>query len=169
VSRKISPLEAMATKGTRTYFPTKAELGSEWVVVDATGASLGRLASYVAQRLMGKHKPTYSPHLPCGDHVVVINVDRLAIDEKKAAREFYYRHSGYPGGLKATSYLQIFRNRPETLFRKVVWGMLPKNRLGRSLLSHLKVYRGPDHPHEAQKPRVVEVPQSVRRTRGGRT
>lgn len=136
----------------RTYFPKKAEIKRNWFVVDATGQSLGRLASEVAMYLQGKHKPSYCSNIDVGDYIIVTNLSKLAIDPRKAQGKIYYRHSGYPGGLKAVRLQDYFSNSPEKLFRQVVWGMMPKNRLGRQMMKKLKTYGGSQHKHDAQKP-----------------
>jgi large subunit ribosomal protein L13 len=123
-----------------------------WVLVDAESQVLGRLATLVATRLRGKHLPHFTPHVDSGDFVVVINADKIRLTGKKWTQKMYYRHSGYVGGLKTTSARKMNQEKPEQMIRLAVRGMLPKNRLGRSLLKKLKVYRGSDHPHEAQQP-----------------
>lgn len=135
----------------------KAEdIEHQWHVVDASGQVLGRLASRVAHMLRGKHKPTFSPHLDTGDHVIVINASKVVVTGKKAAQKTYYRHSGYPGGLKRVSYERIFAKSPERMVRMAIKGMLPHNTLGRKMFRKLKVYDGPEHPHAAQKPVSLE-------------
>ncbi len=129
----------------------------KWYVIDATDKILGRLASHIAFRLRGKHKPTFSPHQDLGDFIVVTNADKVRLTGKKWEQKFYYRHSGYPGGLKAISAAKLREKKPEELIRHAVKGMLPKNRLGRKLLKKLKVYAGPEHPHNAQKPETIEI------------
>ena len=121
-----------------------------WHVIDATGQTLGRLASQVAYLLMGKHKPTYSPHLDMGDYVVVVNAEKVRVTGKKLTDKVYYRHTGYMGGLKETVLEDLLARRPGRVMELAVRGMLPRNRLSRALLKHMKVYAGPDHPHEAQ-------------------
>lgn len=138
------------TKRMKTYSLKGAEIDKRWHVVDAQGQTLGRLATQVASLLMGKHKPTYSPHLDMGDFVVVVNAEKVRVTGKKARQKVYYRHSGYPGGLKTTTYAELMAKRPERVIEHAVRGMVAHNRLGRQLLRHLKVYRGPHHPHEAQ-------------------
>jgi len=119
--------------------------------------NLGRLASQVAAILRGKHKPQYTPHVDTGDFVIVINADKVVLTGKKLDKKIYYRHTGYPGGLKKTTARQMLQNKPEEMIERAVWGMLPKNRLGRKLIKKLKVYRGSQHPHEAQQPEVLEL------------
>lgn len=136
----------------KTYSPKASELEHSWYVVDATDLPLGRLASEIAQVLRGKHKPTYAPHMDGGDFVVVINAEKVAVTRDKSQSKIYYRHSGYPGGIKAESFESLIERRPEVVIERAVRGMLPKNKLGRKMLKKLKVHAGPDHPHEAQNP-----------------
>ena len=151
----------------RTYVPKGREAeelaeGKNWFVVDANGQVLGRLATQVARLLIGKDKPTFTPHLDCGDHVIVVNAERVVLTSDKAGAKMAYRHSGYPGGLRATSYAELLEDRPAELIRRSVRGMLPKNTLGRQMLSKLQVYAGPDHPHAAQKPEPLDLPAARR-------
>ncbi len=141
----------------RTYVPKKEEIQKKWYVVDATGKVLGRLASRIAAILRGKHKPIYSPHLDCGDCVIVINADKIKLTGKKWDKKIYYWHTGYPGGLKQRTAREIFQKRPEELIIRAVRGMLPKNKLRDRMMKHLKVYAGPEHPHAAQKPEPLEI------------
>ncbi len=141
----------------RTYVPKKDEIRREWLVVDASNQVLGRLASEVARLLRGKHKPQYTPYLDTGDFVVVVNAERIRLTGRKKEQKVYYRHSGYPGGLRQETAREMLEKYPERLVRRAVWGMLPKNRLGRKLYRKLKVYRGPEHPHEAQQPKAHTV------------
>jgi large subunit ribosomal protein L13 len=137
-------------------FMAKAEtIEREWLIVDATGKSLGRLAAEVATLLRGKHKPTFTPHMDSGDHVIVINADKVALTGNKREERIYW-HSQYPGGLKSVTRGQMLEKRPERLVERTVKGMLPHNRLGAQLYRKLKVYAGPTHPHDSQKPRVHE-------------
>jgi large subunit ribosomal protein L13 len=129
-----------------------------WYVVDASDRTLGRLASQLASRLRGKHQPMYTPHADTGDFIVVINAEKVRLTGKKWDKKVYHRHSGYIGGLKSITAKRLREKRPEDLVRYAVWGMLPKNRLGRRLYKKLKVYAGSNHPHEAQKPEVLELP-----------
>ncbi len=129
----------------------------KWYVVDAEGKTLGRLASELAVLLRGKHKPQYTPHVDTGDFVVVVNAEKVVVTGRKADKKVYYRHTGYPGGLRGTSYEEMMRRKPTEVVRKAVAGMLPKTRLARRQLNKLKVYAGPDHPHEAQTPEPYEV------------
>jgi large subunit ribosomal protein L13 len=141
----------------KTHSTKPSEITREWWLVDADGVVLGRLASEVAQRLRGKHKPYYAPHLDTGDHVVVINASRIVMTGAKLTQKEYYRHSGYPGGLRAISYSKLMVDRPEFAVEKAVRGMLPRTPLGRAMLKKLKVYAGPDHPHGAQKPKILDL------------
>jgi large subunit ribosomal protein L13 len=142
----------MKPKLHKTYSPRPDEVERVWLLVDATDLPLGRLASEVAQLLRGKHKPQFAPHLDLGDFVIVVNAARVAVTSDKSQSKIYYRHSGYPGGLKAESFERLRDRRPEAIVERAVRGMLPKNRLGRAVLRKLKVYAGPDHPHQAQQP-----------------
>jgi large subunit ribosomal protein L13 len=146
----------------RTFSPKVTEIERAWYVVDADGLVLGRLASSVAAILRGKHRPYFAPHVDTGDHVIVVNADKVVLTSDKAAAKMAYRHSGYPGGLHATSYDELLAERPAELVRRAVRGMLPKNSLGRRMLSKLNVYAGPEHPHAAQKPQPLELPEARR-------
>ena len=141
----------------KTYSPTPASIERAWHVVDATGAPLGRLASRIAQVLRGKHKPTYAPHIDGGDYVIVINAEKVSVTSGKTQSKIYYRHSGYPGGLKEETFERLLDRRPEAIIERAVKGMLPKNRLGRQMGRKLKVYAGPDHPHASQNPQPLEL------------
>ncbi len=145
-----------------TFSPTPADIDRRWHVVDADGLVLGRLATEVARVLRGKHKVTFAPHVDMGDHVIVVNAAKVVLTSDKAEKKLAYRHSGYPGGLRSRRYADLLVDRPEDVVRKAVKGMLPKNRLGRSMLSKLKVYAGPTHPHAAQGPEPLELPQAQR-------
>jgi large subunit ribosomal protein L13 len=136
----------------KTWNAKPGELERSWFVVDAEGQTLGRLATRVADTLRGKRKPQYTPHVDTGDFVVVVNAEKVSVTGKKLDDKIYYRHSGYPGGLKARSLREELERRPTEVIRKAVKGMLPRNRLGRAQLRKLKVYAGPEHPHEAQRP-----------------
>ena len=138
----------------RTYIPKKDEIDRQWLVVDASNQVLGRLASEIARLLRGKHKATFTPSLDTGDFVVVVNAERVALTGQKLDEKKYYRHSGYPGGLRVRTAREMLNKPPERLIRAAVWGMLPKNRLGRRLLRKLKIYSGPEHPHAAQQPKT---------------
>lgn len=146
----------------RTYTPRAGDIERGWRLVDADGLVLGRLAAEVARVLRGKHRPIFTPHLDTGDHVVVVNAAKVVMTADKASGKFAYRHSGYPGGLKRTSYAELLDRTPEELVRRAVRGMLPKGTLGRQQLSKLKVYAGPDHPHGAQAPQPLELPSARR-------
>lgn len=141
----------------RTYVATPETRERVWHVVDAEGKTLGRLATRVADVLRGKHKPEYTPHCDTGDFVVVVNAAKVAVSGRKREQKTYYRHSGYPGGLRSRTLEEMLERRPEEVIRKAVRGMLPRNRLGRAQLGKLKVYAGPDHPHQAQKPQPLEI------------
>ncbi len=141
----------------KTFTPKPASTERQWWVIDAAGLPLGRLASEVAQLLRGKHKPTYAPHIDGGDYVIVVNADKVAVTSGKSASKIYYRHSGYPGGLKEESFEELQARHPERIVERAVRGMLPKNRLGRAMGRKLKVYAGADHPHQAQQPQVLEL------------
>ena len=143
----------------RTFNPKDSDITRQWHVIDATDVVLGRLASHVAVLLRGKHKPIFAPHVDTGDFVIVINADKVAISGSKLEQKRAYRHSGYPGGLRAVSYADLMAKHPERVVEKAVRGMLPKNSLGRKTLGKLKVYAGPTHPHEAQKPQPYEISQ----------
>ncbi len=140
----------------KTYSPKSSEIERSWWVVDATDLPLGRLASEIAQVLRGKDKPIFAPHVDCGDFVVVINADRVAVTSNKSQGKIYYRHSGYPGGIKAETFERLLERRPEAVIERAVTGMLPKNKLGRQMARKLKVYAGPDHEHAAQQPQPLE-------------
>jgi large subunit ribosomal protein L13 len=149
----------------KTYFARKEEgLDRKWYVIDADGKVLGRLASRVAKILRGKEKPQFTPHVDTGDFVVVVNAEKVKLTGKKMAEKIYYRHSGYIGGLKARTAQELLAQKPEEMIRLAVKGMLPKNRLGRQLLGKLKVYRGAEHPHGAQKPLPLELDRASSRS-----
>jgi large subunit ribosomal protein L13 len=141
----------------KTFSPKKGDIERSWHLVDATDYPLGRLASEIAQILRGKHKPTYAPHVDTGDFVVVVNAAKVAVTSGKSQSKIYYRHSGYPGGIKAETFESLLERRPEAVIERAVKGMLPKNKLGRQMARKLKVYAGPEHPHEAQKPTPLEL------------
>jgi len=140
----------------KTYSAKPADVERRWYVIDASECVLGRLASFVASRLRGKHKPIYTPHVDTGDHIVVINAEKVSLTGKKLNDKLYHRHSGYMGGLKSMTAKQVLEKRPKDLLVHAVRGMLPKNRLGRKMLKKLKVYAGPEHPHEAQQPERLQ-------------
>jgi large subunit ribosomal protein L13 len=141
----------------KTYVATPATRERNWLVVDATGQTLGRLSTQIADALRGKRKPEYTPHVDTGDFVIVVNAEKVSVSGKKREEKLYYRHSGYPGGLRSRTLGDLLERRPEEVIRLAVRGMLPRNRLGRAQLRKLKIYAGPDHPHEAQKPEPMEV------------
>jgi large subunit ribosomal protein L13 len=141
----------------KTYVATPSTRERNWFVVDASGKTLGRLATQIADALRGKRKPEYTPHIDVGDFVIVVNAEKVAVTGNKREGKLYYRHSGYPGGLRHRSLGQMLERRPEEVIRLAVKGMLPRNRLGRAQLGKLKVYAGPDHPHAAQKPEPLEI------------
>ena len=143
----------------RTYSPKAHELNSEWLVIDATDVVLGRLATHAANLLRGKHKPTYAPHMDNGDFVVIINAEKIALTGAKLKQKKAYRHSGYPGGLTATTYSELLEKSPEKAVEKAIKGMLPKNKLGSDQFSKLKVYAGAEHPHAAQQPKPFIIDQ----------
>jgi large subunit ribosomal protein L13 len=147
----------MSANPTKTYSAKPGEISREWYLVDAEGKTLGRLATLIADRLRGKGKPAYTPHVDSGDFVIVVNAEKIAVTGKKLDEKMYYRHSGYPGGLKERTLRVQLERQPTEVIRKAVKGMLPKNRLARQQLTKLKVYAGPEHPHEAQAPRPFEV------------
>jgi large subunit ribosomal protein L13 len=148
----------------RTYTPKASEIERSWYVIDADGLVLGRVATEVARLLRGKHKPTFTPHIDTGDHVVVINADKIVLTSNKGDKVFVHHHSGYPGGIRSQSYGDLLRTKPEEGVRRAVRGMLPKNRLGRQMLRKLKVYAGPTHPHAAQRPQPLALEQARARS-----
>jgi large subunit ribosomal protein L13 len=139
----------------KTYYPKAGEITQAWVLVDANDQNLGRLATQIASILLGKNKPNFTPGVDTGDYVVVINAERVTVTGNKMEEKMYYRHSNYPGGLKTTSLRQQLEKHPDRVLRSAVWGMLPHNKYGRQVIKKLKVYAGPDHPHEAQNPRTL--------------
>ncbi len=141
----------------RTYSPKASEIEHEWYVVDAEGLTLGRMATEVARVLRGKHKPTFSPHIDTGDHVIIVNASKVVLSAGKAEKKMVYRHTGYPGGIRSNTYAEELDAAPDDAVRRTVRGMLPKNRLGRQMLKKLKVYAGPEHPHSAQKPQALDL------------
>ena len=140
----------------KTYYPKASEIDRKWFVVDANGENLGRLATRIAAVLLGKHKPTFTPGVEMGDYVVVVNAERITVTGTKTTSKkdskMYHHHSGYPGGLKSISLRDQLKKHPDRVMRAAVWGMLPHNRMGRSVLKRLKIYAGPDHPHGMQQP-----------------
>ena len=141
----------------RTYSPKASEITRKWYVIDAEDLVLGRLSTEAARILRGKHKPTFAPHMDMGDHVIVINAEKVVLTSNKADQKLVYRHSGYPGGLKTQTFAESQAAKPEEAVRRAVRGMLPKNRLGRQMLTKLKVYAGPTHPHSAQGPTPLDL------------
>lgn len=141
----------------RTFSPKPGDIKRVWYVVDAADAPLGRLSSQVAQILRGKSKPTYAPHMDGGDYVIIVNAEKIYVSGNKETQKIYFRHSGYPGGLRAETFAKVRKERPERIIESAVRGMLPKNRLGRQMIKKLKVYAGPDHPHQAQSPEPKEL------------
>ncbi len=140
----------------KTQFAKKADIERKWYVVDAKDAVLGRLAVKVATYIRGKNKPVFTPNVDTGDFVIVINADKVRLTGNKTADKVYYHHSGYIGGIKAVTAKELLETRPEEIIEKAVWGMLPKNRLGRTMIKKLKVYKGADHPHKAQAPEILQ-------------
>lgn len=141
----------------KTFMAKPHEVQRKWYIIDAAGKTLGRVAATAATLLRGKHKPIYTPHVDTGDHVIIINAEKVRLTGKKLLQKEYIRHSGYPGGLKRISYATLLKTQPEKAIEKAVWGMIPHNRLGRKIIKKLKVYRGSTHPHQAQKPEVWAV------------
>ncbi|HHY14451.1 MAG TPA: 50S ribosomal protein L13 [Firmicutes bacterium] len=141
----------------KTYVAKPQEIERKWYVVDAEGQVLGRMAAQVAAILKGKHKPIYTPHVDTGDHVVIINAEKVHLTGNKLQGKKYFRHSGYVGGIKSTTAGELLKRHPERVIEKAVWGMIPHNRLGRQMIKKLKVYAGPDHPHQAQMPENLEL------------
>jgi len=148
----------------RTYSPKASEIEHAWFVVDAEGLTLGRMATEVARVLRGKHKATYSQHIDTGDHVIIINAAKVALSPGKAEKKMVHHHTGYPGGIRSVTYASELATKPEEAVRRTVKGMIPKNRLGRQQLTKLKVYPGPTHPHSAQKPQVLDIPDARARS-----
>lgn len=142
-----------------TYSPKPGDITREWHVIDATDVVLGRLATHVATLLRGKHKPTFAPHMDTGDFVIIVNAGKVALTGNKRDQKIAYRHSGYPGGLKKTKYADLLATKPERAVTLAVKGMIPHNKLGSQLLTKLKVYAGPEHPHAAQQPQPFEIKQ----------
>ena len=146
-----------------TYTPKASEIHRSWYVVDAEGLVLGRLATEVARILRGKHKPMFAPHIDTGDHVVIINADKVVLTADKAEKKMVYRHSGYPGGIRERTYADLLAKKPEEAVRRTIRGMIPKTRLGRAQIKKLKIYAAPTHPHAAQQPQVLELDHARRR------
>src|SRR3954467_2396214 len=152
----MAPLTSSPPGGMKTYVATPATRERNWLVVDAAGQTLGRLSTQIADALRGKRKPEYTPHVDTGDFVIVVNAEKITVSGKKREEKLYYRHSGYPGGLRSRTLAEQLARRPEEVIRKAVKGMLPKNKLAARQIVKLKVYAGPDHPHEAQNPVAIE-------------
>lgn len=148
----------------RTYTPRASEIERTWYIVDAEGLTLGRMSTEVARVLRGKHKATYTPHIDTGDHVIIVNADKVVLSSGKADKKMVHRHTGYPGGIRSTTYAHELDTKPADAVRRTVRGMLPKNRLGRQQLTKLKVYAGPEHPHSAQKPQPLDLVQARARS-----
>jgi large subunit ribosomal protein L13 len=142
---------------TKTYVATPETRNREWVIVDAEGQTLGRISTQIADTLRGKNKPEYTPHIDTGDFVVVVNAEKIKVSGKKLTEKIYYRHTGYPGGLRSRTLEEQLERRPEEVIRNAVKGMLPRTKLGRAQLRKLKVYAGAEHPHKAQNPRILEI------------
>ena len=140
-----------------TYMAKTSEVDHQWYVVDATDKTLGRLATRITEVLRGKHKPTYTPHVDTGDFVIVINAEKIHLTGKKWEQKKYYRHSGFPGGIKEMTYRKLIQRKPEFIIKKAIKGMIPHNKLGDQVFSKLKVYAGPEHPHQAQQPKELEL------------
>ena len=145
----------------RTYSPKASEIQRQWFVVDAENLVLGRMATEVARILRGKHKPTFAPHLDCGDHVIILNAAKVVLTKENAEKKLVHRHSGYPGGLKSQTYADLLERQPEDAIRRTIKGMLPSNRLGAQMLTKLKVYAGSEHPHSAQQPEVLTLENAI--------
>ena len=141
----------------KTLSAKPGDIERKWLVVDAQGQTLGRLATRIATLLRGKHKPVYTPHMDCGDYVIVVNADKIHVTGQKLEQKTYYRHSGYPGGLRQVSLRRQLQVHPDRVIEAAVRGMLPHNRLGRKMFKKLKIYAGPTHPHEAQQPTALEL------------
>ena len=141
----------------RTQFAKKGDVEKKWYIIDAKDAVLGRLAVKIANRLRGKNKPQFTPHSDTGDFIIVTNADKVKLTGKKLDNKVYYSHSGYPGGIKAETARERLNKKPEKILFSAVWGMIPKGRLGRAIIKKLKIYKGSEHPHEAQKPEILSV------------
>jgi large subunit ribosomal protein L13 len=147
--------EALALQ--KTFFPRKEDIRRRWYVIDAAGKPLGRVAALAARVLRGKHRPDFTPYLDTGDHVIIVNAEKVVLTGKKLDQKMYFRHSGYPGGVRLTSARDMRARHPERMVKLAVWGMLPHHRLGRRMIKKLKVYRGPEHPHAAQRPEPLSL------------
>lgn len=146
----------MDSRSYKTIAANRNTVEKQWLVVDVEGQVLGRAASTIASLLRGKHKPSFTPHVDCGDNVIVINADKIRLTGKKALTKTYLRHTGYPGGQREATFRSLISKHPERVIENAVWGMLPKNKLGRQIIKNLKVYAGTEHPHEAQQPEVYQ-------------
>lgn len=140
----------------KTYYPKEKEISQEWILVDANGQYLGRLATQIARFLLGKHKPNFTPGVDVGDFVIVVNARHIQVTGNKMEDKVYYHHTGYPSGIKSITLREQLNKHPERVIRSAVWGMLPHNKFGRKLIKRLKIYAGPDHPHEAQQPKSID-------------
>ena len=145
----------------RTYSPKASEIERKWFVVDAENLVLGRMSTEVAKILRGKHKPTFAHHLDCGDDVIIVNAAKVVLTNEKEEKKLVHRHSGYPGGLKSQTYADLLERKPADAIRRTVKGMLPRNRLGAQMLTKLKVYPGPEHPHSAQQPETLTIDNAI--------
>ena len=141
----------------KTFSATPADIKRDWYVIDATGKTLGRMASEIARRLRGKHKPEYTPHMDTGDYIVVVNAEKVHVTGNKSTDKVYYKHTGFPGGIRSMTFDKMIEKSPEKVISIAVKGMLPKNPLGRSMFRKLKIYAGPDHTHHAQQPQTLEL------------
>ena len=146
-----------AVPGMKTFSAKPAEVKRDWYVIDASGKTLGRMATEIARRLRGKHKPEYTPHIDTGDYIVVVNANKVAVTGNKASDKMYYHYTGYMGGMKSINFEKLIAEKPEHIIQTAVKGMLPKNPLGRAMFSKLKVYAGPEHQHAAQQPKPLEI------------
>ena len=155
ISNRIPPFPKR--QAMKTYTAKAGEVRQDWYVVDAAGKVLGRLASEIARRLRGKHKPEFTPHIDTGDYIVVVNADKLRVTGRKAENKIYYRHSGYPGGIYSTSFAKLHARHPDRVLKLAVKGMLPKGPLGYAMLKKMKIYAGDSHPHTAQQPKNLEI------------
>jgi len=141
----------------KTFSLKKEDVDHKWYIADADGQILGRLASTIASVLRGKHRETFTPHMDMGDYVIVVNANKICVTGRKAEQKTYYRHTGYPGGLRLEQYNKLVQEHPGKIIRRAVWGMLPHNKLGRKLIKKLKIYATPEHPHQAQQPEVLSI------------
>jgi large subunit ribosomal protein L13 len=163
----LAPVANFWKRSMKTYSAKPAEVDKKWVLIDAKGLVVGRLATLVAMRLRGKHKPTFTPHVDCGDNVIIINADKVVLTGRKREQKVYYHHTGYPGGIKERTAKSILEGRfPERVVEKAVERMLPRGPLGRQQLSNLRVYKGEDHPHAAQQPQPVDIASLNRKNVG---